>query len=772
MKKLIYLYLSILMFGAFQSLAQESTPYSLKIFIEEYGNFADRYIEQDELDLTYIYDLGPDYFLNINDTLLWPDNFELVDNYYKHRLGLKEFYQVFKAYKSFDSDDYYYGFREIENIELIKSKSKKYFDKYRIYVTENHIFQPNDFFGSDSTVQFSNYFDVVSWFNPNTEAYEWRINKIYEDRTKSWIIPQMWTAEAKLLFPALNLDGIDYNSQTGIRAGVKANWIIGGKDYLNFSVATGLYFDNYRFTVQKDEWTPDPKPMLNDKDDYPFTLSSNLTDFKQKLSLQTVTIPVQFKFNKFLKNKKQSIGIYAGANLHLPVNSTVENTSGEITYFGEYKFDFYPDGVVILDELPGYGFTTYGLNGLASEETEPEPFFVSLEAGGEFNWYLGKNWVATISAGFMQSVTPLYIKDESKTLTYNIERGNKFTQNSPALNSFLTLNDETLLSAANLGIGISYLIDKPVIPHGRVGYRNGEISRLAKNRLVTTGTSFTQRSTTKNVTIFLSDVRAGMGGNRIKYSYIGPTPRFYKGGKITAGAKKGNKLSLQVPVSNTGAFLFLEEPYGFQVEPQEIEYTDGGLYGEIKKIAASDIWEGSNNQRNLTINYSRLPGLKLFVLSYKYSFDNSGIIRTNLINQVRNGIQNAINENEIGLVYVVSDQPQAWLFETNSDLEQYLPEVELKLTNTDETSANIEGLKGFLSDRKLNPRREIEFNLEISEEFLDQGKEMVETLAKTLNIDNDFVDYVTTVHSYGRLQSLDYESSLEFLRKAGTVKQQ
>jgi hypothetical protein len=263
-----------------------------------------------------------------------------------------------------------------------------------------------------------------------------------------------------------------------------------------------------------------------------------------------------------------------------------------------------------------------------------------------------------------------------------------------------------------------------------------------------------------------------MGGNRIKYSYIGPTPKFYKGGKITAGAKKGNKLSLQVPVSNTGAFLFLEEPYGFQVEPQEIEYTDGGLYGEIKKIAASEIWEGSNNQRNLTINYKRLPGLKLFVLSYKYSFDNSGIIRTNLINQVRNGIQNALNENETGLVYVVSDQPQAWLFESNNDLEQYLSEVELKLTNTDETSANIEGLKRFLSDRKLNPRRDIEFNLEISEEFLDQGKEMVETLAKTLNIDDDFVDYRTTIHSYGRLQSLDFESSLEFLRKAGTVKQQ
>jgi len=770
MKQAKLLILTFLAFWAFQSTAQESVPYSLKTFIEEFGYFVDEYIEQNESNINYMFERGPDYFLNVNDTLLWPDNFELVDNYYKHRLGLKEYYQVFKGYKTFESDDFYYGSREIDNIELVKSKSGKYFDKYRIYVTENHIFLPNEFESSDSTVQFANYFDVISWFNPNTEAYEWRINKIYEDQTKSWITPQMWTAETKLLLPSLNVDGVDFNSQSGFRAGTKANWIVGGKKYINFTFVTGLYFDTYSFSVEKEEWE-NLNSGLNDKDNYPFTLNSRLTGFEQKLSLQALSIPFQFKLNNYFRNKKQSVGVYAGANLHLPISSNIENKSGEITYFGEYEFDFYPE-TIILDQLPNYGFKNYKINELASEDIKPEPFFISLEIGGEFNWYLGKKWVANVSAGFIQSVTPVYKTEESKTLTYNIEGGNKFTQNSPALNSFLTLNDETLLSAANFGVGISYLINKPVIPHGRVGYRNGEISKLAKNRLVTTGTSFTQKSTTKSVTVFLSDVRAGLGGSRVKYSYIGPTPKFYKGGRIIAGAKKGNKLSLQVPSSNSGAFLFFEEPYGFQLEPQGIEYTDGGLYGEIKKIAASDIWEGSNNQRNLIINYRRLPGIKLFVLSYKYSFDNSGIIRTNLLNQVRNGIQDALNENEIGLVYVVSDQPQAWFFESNNDLEQYLPEVELKLTNTDETSANIEGLKRFLSDRKLNPRRDIEFNLEVSEEFLDQGKEMVETLAKTLNIDNNFVDYSTTIHSYGRLQSLDYESSLEFLRKAGTVKQQ
>jgi hypothetical protein len=755
----------LFLLSSFQLKAQESVPFSLKMFLNDYGNFMDGFLDLNNPNINYIKSSGTNYFMTIDGLRLWPDNFDLEDNYYKHRLDPEEYYNQFDKLRSYTSKNFYYGRRELGEVELVKSKSHKFFDKYRLYVTNVHYFINNNMFAAqrDSLVRISNYYDVVSWFNPNTELYEWRINRIRNTQAKSALIPQKVDISFGYVFPEINLEGIDMNSKFGFSSGLNAEWILTGKNYFNLSFLSGLNYSLFNFDITKNDFIS-TFSGLKDKDNEPFTLYADVKDFNQSLKFQMLSIPLQLKWNNFLKNKRQSLSLSAGMNIHFPMNVTSTNNSGEITYSGKYKFDFSSDSI-LLNNLNNYGFKSFGYQELSNNELKFNSVFLSAEIGAEFSWYLGKKWVASLNAGYKKSITPFYEKGNSEMI-YDVVENGKYGDFEPQLNSFLALNEKSFLNTLNFGFRISCLIEKLVIPYSKPGYKNSQINNLIKGKMVTSGTSFSQKNENKTVTLHLSDVAGS--SPRINWRYIGPTPRYFESGRLKDGARKSNKLTLMVPSGNN-ANLFLEEPYGYELIPQEIDYSSGGMYGEIKKLNAADIWKEQSNNATLNVQYNRLNKLNVFLITYRASYDDRDRIKISLISRIKQAVDELIRNDEAAVIYIVSDKPRGWIIKESSELEKYINEIDLELTATNEVSRNIAGLESFLTANNINPRRRINCDISISEEFISYARSMVEDFPRNLNIDNNYIDYNFFMYSFGKEKDPYFDSTLEFLNKVGKI---
>jgi hypothetical protein len=247
--------------------------------------------------------------------------------------------------------------------------------------------------------------------------------------------------------------------------------------------------------------------------------------------------------------------------------------------------------------------------------------------------------------------------------------------------------------------------------------------------MVTSGTSFSQNNENKIVTLYLSDVAGS--SPRIKWRYIGPTPRYFESGRLKDGARKGNKLTLMVPFGNN-ANLFLEEPYGYELIPQEINYSSGGMFGEIKKVNAADIWDKEVTDRNLNLQISRLNKLNVFLITYRANYDDRDRIKISLISRIKQAVNELIRNDEAAIIYIVSNQPRGWIIKESSEIEKYFDEIDLELTNSNEVSRDIEGLKSYLTENGINPRREILCDISISEEFISYARSMVEDFPKIL----------------------------------------
>ena len=72
----------LFLLSSFQLKAQESVPFSLKMFLNDYGNFMDGFLDLNDANINYINSSGTNYFMNVEDLRLWPDNFDLQDNYF------------------------------------------------------------------------------------------------------------------------------------------------------------------------------------------------------------------------------------------------------------------------------------------------------------------------------------------------------------------------------------------------------------------------------------------------------------------------------------------------------------------------------------------------------------------------------------------------------------------------------------------------------------------------------------------------------------------
>lgn len=761
MKKSVYTIILIVCLG-FGSNAQESVPFSLKQFVEKYGSAFDEYLSGEEIDKNFSFG---DYFINAADTLFWPDNFKLEDKYIKHRLGPMEYYKKFGRFKNLSTVNFNYTMREFDEIKLVRSKPGKYYDKFRILVKENHIFSSSDFFGSDSIVSISKFYDVVSWFNPDLSNYEYRINKISDQQSSNQFAPDAVRFNLELLFPSLSGSQVSTNS-SGYGASMSAFWLLGGKNTVNYSFKTGLGISSYRFKMNDYNSLFENEDLI-DKDNYPFTLISNLKGVNQSLSFQSLTLPVQFQLTKFDKKGKFSTGLFGGINLNFPVNSSTENTSGEITYSGKYKFDFDPEPVV-LEDVESYHFKTFQYSDMKSSAPKLNSMFLAAEVGGEFNWHLGKKWVANLNISYQKALTPLY-SNSGQTIAYDLVDKNAGKTFDPAMNSFLALNADDHLNSFKLGIGISYLLEKPVIPHGRVGYRNKEIQRIAKDKLVLTAGSFGKDTHKKIVNIAVNSQSSGMFSSKINYQYIGPTSKYYKQGKLNQGAKKGNELELLVPALNFGTKLFIEEPYGYNLKPEGIAFAEGGMYGEMKIMKCEDIWKGSDTQMNLKLVAEKLAPLNIYLINYKFSLDDGGIHREKIMTRIKEEVSRVLQLNENAVVYVLSDKPRAFMVNKSMTLSVMFDDIKFELQSTDNVSSNIEGLSSFLSKETINPRRELKVNLFTAEEFVDLGKSSLTDFCKTLNVDNSFVEFALTLHSYGSIKPPKFDEIMNDLKKIGKI---
>ena len=99
---------------------------------------------------------------------------------------------------------------------------------------------------------------------------------------------------------------------------------------------------------------------------------------------------------------------------------------------------------------------------------------------------------------------------------------------------------------------------------------------------------------------------------------------------------------------------------------------------------------------------------------------------------------------------------------------QMTVEFDEKLVSETEILAAVQK-KGYIVQQKINPRRKINFTLFTTREFIDEGKKSIESIPRTLNVDNEFIKYTTFLHSYNQTEALDFEGSLKYLKKAGII---
>ena len=159
MKKVILSIIFISSISLVSNAQDDKLPFHVKNFLEEYGFSMDDFLNAEELNRNFEFDR---FFLNINDTLFWPDNFNLEDKFFKHRLGPKEYYQKFARFKNVPSLIFIYSLREMAEVRHIKTTSSRLYDKFRVNAIENHIFSNAEYGQKDSTVSFSNYYDIIS----------------------------------------------------------------------------------------------------------------------------------------------------------------------------------------------------------------------------------------------------------------------------------------------------------------------------------------------------------------------------------------------------------------------------------------------------------------------------------------------------------------------------------------------------------------------------------------------------------------------------------
>jgi hypothetical protein len=283
------------------------------------------------------------------------------------------------------------------------------------------------------------------------------------------------------------------------------------------------------------------------------------------------------------------------------------------------------------------------------------------------------------------------------------------------------------VDAIGFNIGISYYLSKPLIPYTHHGLSGGQMSRLVKSQSYFQCMNESGKGVKKEVNFVVNQI--GGGSESFRYSYIGPKPEYFQQGRIHSGKQRDNRLSFLVHPS-CDAKLFMEEPYGFELNLGSLQYEEMGDFKQIKAVKASDIWKSDEFMTKKEFTLRELEDYDIYLFYYDRMGDteNSGVrLLTDFLNK-------EIKPERKSIFYVVTTSPLC------TDKKE---EVEFRLFDSREipNDPNIEFLKDYLKEKQLNMRRKINFKIIMPEIGLYKIPRLISKLPEILQIDFNSVKF-------------------------------
>jgi hypothetical protein len=758
---------SSLFIRAQESQVVEKMSPSLRLFLQEYYGYLFNIIEMDTTDVNIL--LGDGFFLKNtpNDTLHWPRIVEEGDKLYKSKIGpLGLNIDVDRLAGQYKKEYSYSGF-ELKNFDIKEVYENKLFTKYKILADQQFKFtRLSD--ASNLVVNKPLYYEIVNYFDPKSmmmgggtqnTGYLYRINTINEKQKYGRFSPQYVGLNNRIGMLQVTENSLYHVKDfLNLSSRIEADWLLGGKGYNQFLFTTGIGYGINWFSLTSDQFTLSfPELKMKDKDNFPFELIANGQNISQKISYNTIELPVLLKFERFFRNKNFNISVSGGANIQMVNNFSLKQSSGTYEFQGKYKFTNFNEPVVLYD-LPDYNYKVfnYGDPALSGLALSVNKFLVSAEFGLTGRYYFSKNLTANAGFSYIKSILPLYNNTDTR-ISFDIQRDPDNPENigfQPEANPLFVANAKTKVDTWGFNFGISYYLSKPLIPFTKQGLNNAKISKMVKSVSVLPGLKETGKPATKEVNFI---IRQDEGDYQdFRYSYIGPETQYFQQGKLHSGKAKDNKLSFLVPASNN-AKLFIEEPYGYELNMGVLPSQEIGEFKQIKAIDVSDIWESDKFIAKYDFSMKELTPFDIHLLYYDRGREDE--INTG-VNAFTNYFKN-INLKSKNIFYVVTTSP----FCTDS-----LEEIGFRLFDSKEIpyDPNIEFLKDFLKEKQLNARRKINFKIILPYSGFDRLSRLISQLPVILQIDYNKINFeVTGYQDVGYINQTELTSIISELLKKG-----
>jgi hypothetical protein len=721
------------------SFSQESVPPSLNSFFIDYYDYLFNLTEKQQMESRML--TGEGFFLDTENLNRWPEHFGQKHKLYKSKIDPFLYKQQLDSLKTEYKSTHIYAGHSFDNFQLVGTKNKKLYTEYKLLVDDVYSFNNISNFLEIKQVRNKNFYNIINYFDPNSEVYEWRINNISDAIAAGKFHPYKITLAGSGFFPYLT-DGTSYNASRTLSYGisVKPYWILGGHKHWKLLFGTGLGFSSSNIDLSAGN-IEKKYENLTDIDNYPFKLIYNGKNIKQNFKFNSIDIPAHISYDRFFESGKINVGIYGGINFHKLFGEELLQTDGEYEYMGEYVLDFYNDPI-ILSRLPRYGFDKYSYNQITLEKFETNPFYLSAELGVESGYALSDKLSLFYSVSFSKAITPLY--DVSGKSSYmDIVAGGNGNTFTPVANPLFAENNQTFHDKFSIKAGISYALFKPVVPHTRKGWSTREINKYVLDKsVIGYGTSEKLEKYILNCNVNLISDRAGFFNQSVNYTFIGPSPKSFKKGRIRSGNQKENTIEFMIPASKNDSRLYIEEPYGYELTfPTGLDVKTIGIYNDIKEIGAKELWVNNSNVANLNIELKKLENININIFWYDTNLDFDLSAREN----IQSREFDKIDEETIGVI-IDNNAPAV-----SADLNDLITN---KLPLASSPSFNTFLLTNYLDDNSVSLRREVVFTLIFPKSECLNMKEYISQLMKEYKLHPDFVKFRIEFYNLGLTSSL------------------
>jgi hypothetical protein len=223
-----------------------------------------------------------------------------------------------------------------------------------------------------------------------------------------------------------------------------------------------------------------------------------------------------------------------------------------------------------------------------------------------------------------------------------------------------------------------------------------------------------------------------------------------------SGKQRDNRLSFLVPGSNC-ARLFIEEPYGFELNLGNIPYEELGDFHQIKAIKVNDIWQSDEFLKKIEFTLRELEDYDIYLFYY----DRMGDSENTGVKLLTSYIEKEIKPERKSIFYVVSSSPLC------TDKKE---EIEFRLFASREipNDPNIEFLKDYLKQKQINIRRKINFKIIMPEIGYYKIPKLISQLPEILQIDYNSVKFqVLSYQLDGYVNQDEIRQMKEDLKKNG-----